>query len=72
MTSGVLNASLMAAWIACKGTEERKGKEKGGIEITTQLESSKTEQTKAVGSEFKKKISCVKFYHPMVMDLCLA
>ena len=61
MTSGVLNASLMAAWIACKGTEERKGKEKGGIEITTQLESSKTEQTKAVGSELKKNSPVLSF-----------
>ena len=45
MTSGVLNASLMAAWIAYEGTEERKDKEKKRIESTTQqdIESSKTE-----------------------------
>ena len=36
MTSGVLNASLMAAWIAYEGTEERKDKEKEGIESVTQ------------------------------------
>ena len=45
MTSGVLNASLMAAWIAYEGTEEREDKEKKIIESTTQqdIESSKTE-----------------------------
>ena len=45
MTSGVLNASLMAAWIAYEGTEEREDKKKKRIESTTQQdkESSKTE-----------------------------